>query len=71
MGNLHLTMACWNYDRTRALQEGRIKPEGIVRANEAETRVHHSRWKPSNNSPQETVPKKVAHGLWSSGRCRA
>ncbi|MBE3597905.1 MAG: ABC transporter substrate-binding protein [Limnochordaceae bacterium] len=29
MGNLHLTMACWNYDRTRALQEGRIKPDGI------------------------------------------
>ncbi|WP_324716751.1 hypothetical protein U7230_00235 [Carboxydochorda subterranea] len=29
MGNLQLTMACWNYDRTRALQEGRIRPDGI------------------------------------------
>jgi 4,5-dihydroxyphthalate decarboxylase len=27
--NLPVTLACWNYDRTRALLEGRIKPEGI------------------------------------------
>jgi hypothetical protein len=24
-----LTLACWNYDRTRALMEGSIVPEGI------------------------------------------
>lgn len=29
MQTLRLTLACWNYDRTRALAEGRIKPEGI------------------------------------------
>jgi 4,5-dihydroxyphthalate decarboxylase len=29
MPNLKLTLACWNYDRTRPLMDGRVKPEGI------------------------------------------
>ncbi len=29
MGNLTLTLACWDYDRTRPLIDGRVKPEGI------------------------------------------
>ena len=29
MSKLSLTLACWNYDRTRALMEGSIVPEGI------------------------------------------
>jgi 4,5-dihydroxyphthalate decarboxylase len=29
VSTLKLTLACWNYDRTRALQESRIRPEGI------------------------------------------
>jgi 4,5-dihydroxyphthalate decarboxylase len=29
MAKLHLTLACWNYDRTRALLEGRIPVDGI------------------------------------------
>src|ERR1700737_2234034 len=29
MGKLRLSLACWNYDRTRALMEGRIRPDGI------------------------------------------
>src|SRR5688572_32777152 len=29
MANLKLTLACWNYDRTRPLIDGRVKPEGI------------------------------------------
>jgi 4,5-dihydroxyphthalate decarboxylase len=29
MPNLPLTLACWNYDRTRPLIDGRVKPEGI------------------------------------------
>ena len=29
MGSLHLTLACENYDRTRPLKDGVIKPEGI------------------------------------------
>jgi 4,5-dihydroxyphthalate decarboxylase len=29
MGALPLTLACWDYDRTRALQHGRVRPEGI------------------------------------------
>jgi 4,5-dihydroxyphthalate decarboxylase len=29
MGALPLTLACWDYDRTRALQDGRVRPEGI------------------------------------------
>jgi 4,5-dihydroxyphthalate decarboxylase len=28
MARLNLTFACWNYDRVRALQDGRIRPEG-------------------------------------------
>src|SRR5262249_11691101 len=27
--NLKLTLACWDYDRTRPLIDGRVKPEGI------------------------------------------
>ena len=27
--NLALTLACWSYDRTRALFDGRVRPEGI------------------------------------------
>jgi 4,5-dihydroxyphthalate decarboxylase len=27
--NLALTLACWNYDRTRALFDGRVRPDGI------------------------------------------
>jgi 4,5-dihydroxyphthalate decarboxylase len=29
MSNLHLTLACEDYDRTRALRDGAVKPEGI------------------------------------------
>ena len=29
MPNLNLTLACWDYDRTRPLIDGRVKPEGI------------------------------------------
>src|SRR5262247_3814895 len=29
MANLTLTLACWDYDRTRPLMDGRVKPDGI------------------------------------------
>lgn len=29
MSKLPLTLACWNYDRTRALADGRVQPDGI------------------------------------------
>ena len=29
MANLKLKLACWDYDRTRPLIDGRVKPEGI------------------------------------------
>lgn len=29
MSRLRLTLACWDYDRTRALADGRVRPEGI------------------------------------------
>jgi 4,5-dihydroxyphthalate decarboxylase len=29
MPKLRLTLACWDYDRTRALADGRVQPEGI------------------------------------------
>jgi len=29
MPKLHLTLACWDYDRTRALSDGSVKAEGI------------------------------------------
>src|SRR4051794_4793851 len=29
MTDLKMTLACWNYDRTRALMDGSVKPEGI------------------------------------------
>lgn len=29
MADLRLTLACWDYDRTRPLIDGRVKPEGI------------------------------------------
>ena len=30
MADLPLTLACWNYDRTRPLMDGRVKPDGIA-----------------------------------------
>ncbi|HLH77426.1 MAG TPA: hypothetical protein VKV28_11520 [Candidatus Binataceae bacterium] len=30
MADLPLTLACWTYDRTRALADGSVKPEGIA-----------------------------------------
>jgi 4,5-dihydroxyphthalate decarboxylase len=29
MARLALTLACWDYDRVRALQDGRVRPEGV------------------------------------------
>src|SRR5260221_1080347 len=29
MAKLRLTLACWNYDRTRALADGSVQPDGI------------------------------------------
>jgi 4,5-dihydroxyphthalate decarboxylase len=29
MAKLRLTLACWDYDRTRPLMDGRVQPEGI------------------------------------------
>jgi 4,5-dihydroxyphthalate decarboxylase len=29
MSKLQLTLSCWNYDRVRALADGRVQPEGI------------------------------------------
>ena len=29
MSKLNLTLACWNYDRTRALQDASVQPDGI------------------------------------------
>ena len=29
MSKLNMTLACWNYDRTRAIQDGSVKPDGI------------------------------------------
>ncbi len=29
MSKLKLTLGCWNYDRTRALQDGSVQPDGI------------------------------------------
>jgi 4,5-dihydroxyphthalate decarboxylase len=29
MSTLRLTLACWGYDRTRALADGRVRPDGI------------------------------------------
>jgi 4,5-dihydroxyphthalate decarboxylase len=29
MANLKITLACWDYDRTRALRDGSIRPEGV------------------------------------------
>ncbi len=29
MGKIRLTLACWDYDRTRALQDGRVGVEGV------------------------------------------
>ena len=29
MSKLRLSLACWNYDRTRALMDGTVQPDGI------------------------------------------
>lgn len=30
MGNLNFSLACWDYDRVRALMDGTVRPEGIT-----------------------------------------
>jgi hypothetical protein len=39
MANLKLTLACWSYDRTRALMDGSVRAEGIDLAVESAQRV--------------------------------
>ncbi|HEY0569165.1 MAG TPA: ABC transporter substrate-binding protein, partial [Xanthobacteraceae bacterium] len=39
MSKLKLTLACWNYDRTRPLIDGRVQPEGI----ELDIQLHRPR----------------------------
>ncbi|MGH8696040.1 MAG: ABC transporter substrate-binding protein, partial [Burkholderiales bacterium] len=29
MNSISMTLACWDYDRTRALADGSVRPEGI------------------------------------------
>lgn len=29
MMSLKLSLACWDYDRTKALEDGRVRPAGI------------------------------------------
>ena len=29
MSRLRLTLACWDYDRTQALADGSVQPEGV------------------------------------------
>ena len=29
MSKLRLSLGCWNYDRTRALMDGSVQPDGI------------------------------------------
>lgn len=29
MGNLNLTLGCWDYDRVQAMMDGRVRPQGI------------------------------------------
>ncbi len=44
MGKIRLTLACWDYDRTRALQEGRVQVEG-VELNYLPLRVEETFWR--------------------------
>src|SRR3990167_888616 len=44
MGKLHLTLACWDYDRTRALQDGRVAVEGVD-LNYLPLRVEETFWR--------------------------
>jgi 4,5-dihydroxyphthalate decarboxylase len=48
MADLKLTFACWDYDRTRPLMDGRVKPDGI----ELDIKVLH---------PRETFRRMLGH----------
>ena len=48
MSNLKLTLACWDYDRTRPLIDGRVQAEGI----DLEIKVMR---------PRETFPRMLEH----------
>src|SRR5437016_11107344 len=48
MPDLKLTLACWDYDRTRPLMDGRVQPEGI----DLDIRVLR---------PRETFPRMLEH----------
>src|SRR2546422_11317592 len=44
MGKIRLTLACWDYDRTRALQDGRVQVDG-VEINYLPLRVEETVWR--------------------------
>ena len=44
MGKIRLTLACWDYDRTRALQDGRVQVDG-VEINYLPLRVEETFWR--------------------------
>lgn len=44
MGKIRLTLACWDYDRTRALQDGTVQVEG-VELNYLPLRVEETFWR--------------------------
>jgi 4,5-dihydroxyphthalate decarboxylase len=48
MSKLKLTLACWDYDRTRPLIDGRVQAEGI----DLEVKVLR---------PRETFPRMLQH----------
>jgi 4,5-dihydroxyphthalate decarboxylase len=49
MADLPLTLACWNYDRSRPLMDGRVKPDGIA----LDIKVMR---------PRETFPRMLERG---------
>ena len=53
MSKLKLTLACWDYDRTRPLIDGRVQPEGI----DLEVEVLR---------PRETLPRMLEEKAISS-----
>ena len=54
MSKLKLTLACWGYDRTRPLMDGRVQAEGI----DLEIKVMR---------PRETFPRMLEHQEFVAG----
>lgn len=67
MERLHVTVACGDYDRTKALQDGTVQPEGI-RLNYLSLQAEEIFWRMSNHEEFDASEWSLSNHLTMVGR---